>query len=263
MEYVEPEIARESPGLRLVLTTGVPGPWGEAAKAVFHVKRLDYVPVRQTAAETNDALVAWTGFRNAPQAVYDDEPARIGWEEILALAERLAPEPALVPADERERALVMGMAHAICSEDGLGWNRRLQLIAPMLSLPDAATNPDLAGTRRLGREYGWSPEATRRANARIVSILRFFADQLSAQHAAGRDYLVGDGLSAVDLYWATFAAMLRPLPDALCPMPEMIRGAYGGTTPEIDAVLTSPAGQALLAHRDRVYERHLPLPLDF
>ena len=92
MEYVEPADARNLSGLRLVLTTGVPGPWGEAAKAIFAVKKLDYVPVRQTAAEDNADLVAWTGFRNAPQAIYEGEPARIGWEEILALAERLADE---------------------------------------------------------------------------------------------------------------------------------------------------------------------------
>ena len=259
MDYVEPREAREMPGLRLALTTGVPGPWGEAAKAIFAVKKLDYVPVRQTASEDNADLVAWTGFRNAPQAIYEDEPARIGWEEILALAERLAPEPALVPTDEGERALVMGMSHALCSEDGLGWNRRLQLLAPMLSAPDAAENPALAGTRVLGRDYGWSPEATERANARIASILEFFSGQLRKQHAAGREYLVGEALSAVDLYWAAFCAMLRPLPDAVCPMPEFMRTAYGTTSPEIDAVLD----EKLVAHRDLVYERHVGLPLDF
>lgn len=259
MEYVEPSEAKNLPGLRLALTTGVPGPWGEAAKAVLHVKQIDYVPVRQTATEANEDLVAWTGFRNAPQAIYDDEPARVGWEEILALAERLRPEPALVPSDERERALMMGMAHALCSEDGLGWNRRLQLLAPMLSVPGADENPALAGTRLLGRDYGWSPAATARANERVVSIVRFFAEQLAEQHAAGREYLVGDALSAVDLYWATFCAMLRPLPPEQCPMPDMMRVSYATTTPQTEAVLD----EALLAHRDLVYERHLVLPLEF
>ena len=259
MDYVEPAEARSLPGLRLALTTGVPGPWSEAAKAIFHVKKLDYVPVRQTATDANDDLVAWTGFRNAPQAVYDDEPARIGWEEILALAERLAPGPALVPSDERERALMMGMSHALCSEDGLGWNRRHQLLAPMLGATDADTNPSLAGTRVLGRDYGWSPAAVERANQRSVSILTFFSEQLAAQQAAGREYLVGEGLSAVDLYWAAFCALLRPLSPELCPMPDFLRAGYGATTPEIDAALD----EKLLAHRDLVYKRHLPLPLDF
>lgn len=259
MEYVEPEEAKNLPGLRLALTTGVPGPWGEAAKGVFHVKKLDYVPVRQTATDANEALVAWTGFRNAPQAIYEDEPAKIGWEEILALAERLSPEPSLVPEDERDRALMFGMAHALCSEDGLGWNRRHQLLAPMLSSPDADTNPALAGTRVLGSSYGFRAEAVARANARVVSILGLFSEQLAAQQAAGREYLIGDVLSAVDIYWATFAALLRPLPPEQNPMPDMLRASYSGTTPEIDAALDD----ALLAHRDRIYERHLVLPLDF
>ena len=42
-------------------------------------------------------------------------------------------------------------------------------------------------------------------------------------------------------------------------MPDFLRAGYGATTPEIDAVLD----EKLLAHRDLVYERHLPLPLDF
>ena len=259
MDYVEPEAARELPGLRLALTTGVPGPWGEAAKALFHVKSLRYIPVRQTATEANDALVAWTGFRNAPQAIYENEPARIGWEEILALAERLAPTPALIPSDGRDRVLMFGLAHEICSEDGLGWNRRHQLLAPMLSVPDAETNPALAGTRVLGDSYGWSAEAAARADARICSILTLFSEQLAAQKAAGREYLVGDALSAVDLYWATFAALLQPLPAEVNPMPDFLRASYGGRTPAVEAALD----EALLAHRDKIYERHLPLPLDF
>ncbi len=259
MDYVEPDIARDLPGLRLALTTGVPGPWSEAAKAIFHVKGLDYVPVRQTAMEDNAALVAWTGHRNAPQAVYEDEPARVGWEEILALAERLAPEPALIPKDERERALMMGLAHALCSEDGLAWNRRLQLLAPALASPGADENPALAGTRVLGDSYGWTAEATARADERVCGVLTLFSEQLAAQKAAGREYLIGAGLTAIDLYWATFAAIVRPLPPELCPMPEFLRAGYGGTSPAIDAALDP----ALLAHRDLVYERHLTLPLDF
>lgn len=259
MDYVEPAAAREMPGLRLALTTGVPGPWGEAAKAIFLVKKLEFVPVRQTAMEDNADLVEWTGFRNAPQAIYESEPARIRWEEILALAERLAPTPPLIPTDEGERALMMGMSHALCSEDGLGWNRRLQLLAPMLSAPDAAENPALAGTRVLGHSYGWSAEATERANARVVSILEFFSAQLAKQRDAGREYLVGDALSAVDLYWAAFCALLRPLPHEQCPMPEFLRAGYGATTPEIDSVLDP----ALVAHRDKIYDRHVGLPLDF
>ena len=54
-------------------------------------------PVAQQPMVTNDALLAWTGHENAPIAVYENEKARAGWAEILFLAERLAPEPRLIP----------------------------------------------------------------------------------------------------------------------------------------------------------------------
>ena len=65
-EWVDIEKARALPGLRLVLTGGVPGPWGEAAKGVFHVKGIPFARVRQDAAQANEALVEWTGHANAP-----------------------------------------------------------------------------------------------------------------------------------------------------------------------------------------------------
>ncbi len=259
MEYLDPEEARSRAGLRLALTTGVPGPWGEAAKSIFHVKGLDYFPVRQTAGEENAALLEWTGHRNAPTAVFNNEPARAGWAEILHLAERLAPAPALIPADGHARALMFGLANEICGEDGLGWNRRHQLLTPMLSLPDAATNPALATGRTLGGQYGWSAEASERANDRVCQILTLFSEQLSAQKKAGSEYFVGETLSAVDLYWATFSAMIEPMAAKLNPMPAMMRAAYSGLTPEIEAV----ADPALIAHRDFIYRKHLVLPLDF
>ncbi len=259
MEYVEPEDARKLPGLRLALTTGVPGPWSEAAKSVFHVKKIDYVPVRQTATEANEELVAWTGHRNAPQAIYDDEPPRIGWEEILMLAERLSSEAPLIPADPRDRALMFGLSHEIASEDGLAWNRRHQLLAPMLSAPDAATNPALAGGRVLGANYGWSADAAARADDRVCEVLGLLSDQLAAQKKVGREYLIGEALSALDIYWATFCALIRPLPHEQNPMPEFLRASYGGISEKAADILD----EDLIAHRDLVYEKHLQLPLDF
>jgi glutathione S-transferase len=257
--YLDPEDARNLPGLRLVLTTGVPGPWGEAAKSIFFVKKIDYMRVRQDGGMTNDALAAWTGQTNAPQAVLDDEPARSGWAEILLLAERLAPEPRLIPLDPHERALCFGLSHEICGEQGLGWMRRLQLLHPMMSIPDADTNPALEAARRLSSRYGYNRDDAEAADTRVLDILSLFSDQLAAQRAAGHDYLVGSSLTAVDIYWATFAAMLKPLPPELCPMSDMMRGAYGG----ISQRAADSLDDALIAHRDRIYKDHLELPLDF
>jgi glutathione S-transferase len=256
-DYIDPDEARDLPGMRLVLTAGVPGPWGEAAKSIFYVKKIAYVRVRQDGGRPNEALEAWTGQSNAPQAVYGEEVPRSGWAEILLLAERLAPQPALIPADPHLRALCFGLSHEICGEDGLGWNRRIQLLHPMMSMADVETNPAVATARLLSKRYQYAPEHLDRANQRVCEILRLFSEQLAAQKKVGSEYLVGSSLSAIDIYWATFAAMLKPLPDELCPMPDMLRSAYGGITPEIEAA----ADPALLAHRDRIYEQHLELPL--
>ena len=138
MEYTSVADARDLPGLRLVLSMGAPGPWGEAAKSIFHVKAIPYVAVGQMPGMPNEELVEWTGHANAPTAILDSEKARTGWAEILFLAERIAPEPRLVPQDASDRALMFGLSHEICGEMGLGWCRRLESVAAGL----ARTPPD-------------------------------------------------------------------------------------------------------------------------
>src|SRR5262245_14929194 len=135
MEYLSVKEAIGRPGLRLVLTRGVPGPWGELAKAVLHVKRMPYAGVAQEAGADDAALVRWTGAANAPTAVWNDEPARRDRNGILFLAERLAPEPALLPKDPRERALCLGLCDAIAGESGFGWCRRLMMVEAMMRAP--------------------------------------------------------------------------------------------------------------------------------
>src|SRR5260370_27269108 len=71
MKYISVAEARNLPGLRLVLTAHMPGPWGEAAKAVLSVRQVKFVPVLQAAMEVNDDLCAWTGVRKSPVAVLD------------------------------------------------------------------------------------------------------------------------------------------------------------------------------------------------
>ena len=256
--YVPIEEAKALGGLRLVLTQGVPGPWSEAAKGILHVKGIPYVRVAQEGGGDNDELVAWTGHANAPTAVYQDEPALAGREEILALAERLAPEPALLPADPALRATVVDLNEAIGGDDGFGWNRRLALLAPMHAQADAP--PALAKIRdNLSERYGYSEAAYARATGRCVEILEKLAAQLHRQAEAGSRYFVGDALTATDIYWATFCALAKPLPDDVCPMNGFMRAGYTAQEPEVLAALDD----ILVAHRDFVYATHLELPLDF
>jgi glutathione S-transferase len=259
-EWIDVVQARGLPGLRLVLTAGVPGPWGEAAKGLFFAKRVAYTRVRQVGGAPNAELLAWTGHDNAPQAVFENEPARTGWTEIIFLAERLAPEPALIPEDPAERAQMFGLTHELAGENGLGWCRRLMLLDRTLSLPTsalAAEHPVRAQVAGLGRKYGYSATAAQAAPSRVAGILRLLSDQLAAQLRRGRCHLVGERLSALDIYWAAFAAMVSPLPESQCAMPAGLRALY-----ELkDPALRAACSPELLAHRDFVYREHLELPV--
>jgi len=259
LKYLGVEEARSRRDLRLVLTAGVPGPWGEAAKGLFQVKRIPYVAVAQEGGGDNAALREWTGYDNAPIVVYGDERPRSVWTEIVFFAERLVAEPALVPADPADRASMFGLCHEICGEDGLGWSRRLMMLHEALQIPAVADSPAGDAVRRLARKYGYSPAAAEAAPARAAEILALLASRLREQRGRGSRFFVGDALSALDVYWAAFAAVVRPLPAALCPMPEFLRAQYDVR----DARVSEAIDPLLLEHRDSIYREFLQLPLDF
>ena len=252
VEFVDFEAARDRGGLRMVVVSGVPSPWGEAAKGILHVKRIPWVAVRLD--PTNADLVAWTGERSGPVAVYEKEPPRGSWAQILLLAERLSPSPALLPADPAERALAMGLSHEICGEMGLGWCRRNAGVHAGLQ-GGGGFAPGVA--RYLGDKYGYRPEEAGFYDRRVVDILKLLAGRLHAQRDAGSGYYLGSSLSAVDLYSAAFMALFEPLPPEQCAMPESLRAAFTTRDPAIVAALDP----ILLEHRDRIYDRHLERPL--
>lgn len=254
-EYVEVETARSLPGLRLVLTAGAPGaPWTEAAKGIFEVKKIPFVRVAQRPGVTDAALREWTGHPNAPIAIYNDERARAGWMEILHLAERLSPAPRLIPENPRDRVQMFGLANELMSEDGLVWCRRLMMF-DMLSQGQSS----MSGFAKLrGRDYGYVRHDAERAPQRVLEILTLFADVWRAQRALGRRYLLGEQLTALDIYWATMSAIVAPLPPEQCPMPDALRLAYT-TYPQNIRDAVDPA---LLEHRDYIYRTYLTLPID-
>ena len=256
MKYLSVAEARALPGLRLVLTANMPGPWGEAAKAVLSVRRVSYTPVAQAVMESNDELYAWTGVRNAPVAVYDDEQPQTTWLDILLLAERLGSGPSLLPSDPLERALALGFATEICGSDGFGWSRRLELMGRSSTQNPPGGRFDM---QRMIRMYGVTPEAIARAPARMASIMSGLATQLHRQEVRGSQYLVGKQLSACDLHWACFSLFVSPLAPQDCAMPDFMRANYTHLTPELAAALDP----ILLRHRDRIFRHHIGLPLDF
>ena len=210
MKYLSVAEARKLPGLRLVLTAHMPGPWGVAAQAVLTVRKIKFVPVEQLAMQKNEDLFEWTGLRNAPIAILDDEPPQSTWHEILLLAERVGSGPSLIPTDPIERALMLGFSTEICGPDGFGWSRRLELMGrPTTKNPSNDSKYDMT---RMINSYGVRPETIARAPKRMVSIMNGLSTQLHRQKAAGSDYLIGKELSACDLHWAALSLFVSPLP---------------------------------------------------
>ncbi|HKU89791.1 MAG TPA: hypothetical protein VJP84_08350 [Steroidobacteraceae bacterium] len=252
IQYLSVEEAIPRRGLRMVVVGQVPSPWGEAAKAFFHIKQIDFAAVRLV--YDNEALKNWAQQLSGPVAILDDEPPRSGWAEILMLAERLAPTPALLPLQPEARARALRLAEDFCSQDGLGWHRRLQLVHA--GLTQAGGFPErIAGY--LGKKYGYASANMERSAARVRELLGGFAAVLRAQRDAGHEYYLGETFSAVDIYSATFMAMFKPLPEELCTMHPHVRQALEW----LDAPTAAALDPILLEHRDRVYRRHLQLPL--
>ncbi len=259
--FVSVEQAREMDGVRLVLTTNAPGPWGESAKGMLRVKNIPCVRVAQEGGGENAELVAWTGVRNAPQIVDESDRSVSAWRDMITWCEEREPEPRLVPEDDADRDLMFELTEALAGEGGFGWSRRLLLFKPIMDLAAQSDepNPAFAAVMRMANEYGYSEEAADRASKRCAQILNRLAAQLREQRGRGARYLIGESLSALDIHWAAFAALVSPLPDELCPMPDYLRQSYGN----IDATIAAAADAApeLLEHRDFIYREYLELPL--
>lgn len=251
-QYVGVEDAIKRGGLRMVVVGGVPSPWGEAAKGILHIKGIEWVAVRLV--YDSEPLKNWAGQRSGPVAMYKQEPPRSGWAEILELAERLAPKPALLPADQTERALVMSLAQEICGEAGLAWSRRLQLIHA--GLQNAGGFPERVA-KYLGKKYGYMPELGADAGMRVAELIGVLVARLNEQRAAGSRYLVGNSVSAADVYCATVTAMFGALPRDQCDMDAAMRAAFESR----DAQTESALEPILFEHRDMMYAKHLELPL--
>jgi hypothetical protein len=74
---------------------------------------------------------------------------------------------------------------------------------------------------------------------------------------SGHPFFIGPCLTTLDLYWSTFATLIRPLPADVCAMYEESRQFYTMTDPE----WLARVDPLLLEHRDRIYREYLPMPL--
>ncbi len=152
---------------------------------------------------------------------------------------------------------MFGLCNLLAGENGFGWTRRLIIVQGMLKesgADEAARNASLA----FGAKYGYSPEAALAAPAKCADMIAVFARRLERQQALGSRFFIGDRISALDIYWAAFAAVIKPLPHELCPMRQGMRKAYDCADPLILGAMTPQ----LMAHRDFIYREYLELPVD-
>lgn len=246
MHYHSVEEAIQLGGLRLVLTRGVPAPWSIAARLMFEIKGIDYVPVAQELNSDNDALKRWIGETSAPAAVLGNDRPRTSWSDIIILAERLAPAPRLIPEAQDLRAEMFGVCHELCAEDGLGWCLR-ELAFDALAKAENGSLPQFASKYQSG-------ETISHLAKRAAGILNMLDRRLEKSSSG---YLVGDSLSAADIYWTTFSNVLKSMSDDLCDMPDY----YRALPPMVQPYLNTPLPDRLFEHRDRIVRTYLRMPI--
>jgi glutathione S-transferase len=256
VRFVDLEEARAARGLRVVIATNVPSPWSQAAMGLFDMKGLDYLAVRYR--RTDEEIKRWTGARNAPAVLFEDEPPRSGWAEIVALGERLGGRVSLVPEDDAARVRMFGLSHELLGEDGLGWSVRLLLTHLSLTTDGQRGWPKPVADY-LAPRYGYSAERVGHARARCMRVLALLERTLAESRARGHEYLLGPRPTAADLHCAVTLAPILPMPEAECPMPPPVRHAFETVDEDVRAAVTP----ALLEHRALMYARHLVLPVRF
>jgi hypothetical protein len=110
-------------------------------------------------------------------------------------------------------------------EDGLLWNMRILNDSP------------------LARKYGYSEEASADAPAKVAEVIRLIDRRLEAQARRGSPYLVGDAITAIDVYRATLSMTVAPAPPEIMPITKQNRRmlefcAKNGEIPEISDTLS-------------------------
>jgi len=95
----------------------------------------------------------------------------------------------------------------------------------------------------LAQKYGYSEEASAAAPGKIAEVITLIDNRLLAQEKNGSSYLIGDSLTALDVYWATMSMTILPVPLEIMPKTQQNQGMLGffemnSKIPEIASALT-------------------------
>lgn len=240
-------------GTRVTFIPGIPAMYSEALKNICYVKGVPLIRAlhpnmgvdKETGEDRQAKLYELTAQTSLPTMFHNDERPRNVWIEQLALAEQIgaAGSPALIPENFEHRAEMFGLCAIVLGEDGLVWNMRILMDSP------------------LARKYGYSEEASAVAADKIAEVLGILDRRLEAQAQRGSKYLVGDTVSAIDIYWATLSMSIFVPPPEIMPVTKQNKGMlkfFSGNAkvPKIAAALT----QRIENHQRFVLTTHCETP---
>lgn len=253
-EFVSLEdAAAMTTGTRVTFIPGLPALYAEALKNICYAKGIPLIRAlhpmmgidKETGADRQARLYELTSQTSIPTMFHNEERPRNVWIEQLALAERIGAvdAPRLIPSDFELRAQMMGLCEIVLGEDGMVWNMRILVDSP------------------LAQKYGYSDAANKAAPAKIAEVLKVIDQRLAAQEERGSRYLVGDAVSAVDIYWATMSmSVLPPEPDIM-PRTAQNQGmlkffAMNGQNPAIAGLLSD----RMVAHQRYILTSYCETP---
>ncbi|MEM7017353.1 MAG: hypothetical protein AAF512_08455 [Pseudomonadota bacterium] len=224
------EAAAMTTGTRVTFIPGIQAMYAEALKNICFVKGIPLIRAlhpfmgidKATGKDRQARLYELTSQTSLPTMFHDQERPRNVWIEQLALAEQIgeAGTPALIPDNFEHRVEVFGLCAVVMSEDGFVWNMRILNDSP------------------LGRKYGYSDAASAAAPGKAAEVISLIDRRLEAQGQRGSRYLVGDALTAIDVYWATFSMMVLSVSPEIMPVTQQNKGMlkFFGMNSQIPAI---------------------------
>ncbi len=229
------EAAGMTEGTRITFIPGVQALYAEALKNICFAKDIKVIRAvhpmmgvdKETGQDRQARLYELTSQSSLPTMFHDSERPRNVWIEQLALAEQIggADSPALIPADVQQRVEMYGLCAVILGEDGLVWNMRIMTDGP------------------LSRKYGYSDAASAAAPGKVAEVIGLIGARLQQQAEIGSRYLVGNALTAADIYCATMSMCVTATAPEIMPVTKQNQGmlkffAANAQIPEIAAALS-------------------------
>jgi glutathione S-transferase len=214
-------------------------PWAERVRWALNYKGVQYEKQDYQPGVDEEAVKKLTGQAQVPVLlvngkVIPDSTAILNW------LEEHRPQPALMPAADKNRAQVMLWEELM---DGvLGPQARMLIVGHFLR----SREPELQkGGQYFAQKYQHSAYAEEHAKVTVERVLTILKHALE-----GRQYLVAEAFTRADVTSASMLLLVNPPPDELFLFPASMRPTY--TVP-----LTSDSSFApIFAWRDELYRKH-------